>query len=279
MNKRPVKYILIATVFTLLTQLTRAQQFPCGTTVTQEQKDFELALADSVYQVVDLNRTFHIAVFVTEDNKGQSNIVPADINAAISDLNTAFDRIKTTFSLYSVAYIDNYHFDEIHMGNNEQDMIAQNVVRNVINLYLVSKLYSNDGQEICGYTYYPVDSSNVILLSKSCLSGIFLIEQIGHFFNLYHTHETIFGSEVVARTDCKKTGDRCCDTPADPDLTLKVSPDCQYTGTQKDAMGNYYFPTTANFMSFSPLSCRCYFSDKQYRRMINCMRKVKQYLW
>jgi hypothetical protein len=279
MNKRLLKYLLFSSIFLLLTMLAPAQQFPCGTTVTQEQKDFELALADSVYQVVELNRTFHIAVFITEDNKGQPNMNPSDINNVISELNAVFDRIKTSFSVYAVNYIDNYHYDEIHIGTNEHDMMAQNIVRNVINLYLVSGLYNNAGEGICAYTYYPADSTDVILLSKSCLNGTFLIEQIGHFFNLYHTHETTFGDELVDRTACKTTGDRCCDTPADPGLTQKVSVDCQYTGTQKDAMGNYYFLTTANFMSFSPLGCRCYFSDKQYRRMINCMRQVKQYLW
>jgi hypothetical protein len=279
MNKRLLKTLLFPSVFILLTRLIQAQPLPCGTTVTLEQKDFEIAFADSVFQVIELNRTFHLAVFVTEDNKGQPNINPADINTAVSDLNNVFDRIKTNFSVYSVTYIDNYHFDEIHMGANEQDMITQNAVHNVINLYLVLKLYNNTGQEICGFAHYPADSTDVILLSKSCLNGTSLIEQVGHLFNLYHTHETIFGNELVVRTNCKTTGDRCCDTPADPDLTLKVSSDCQFAGNLKDPAGDYYFPTTANFMSSSPVNCRCYFSDKQYRRMIHCMQQAKQYLW
>lgn len=257
----------------------RSQQFPCGTPVTQKQKDFELAFADSVYQVIELNRVFHLAVFITEDNKGQPNMDPADINAVISELNTAFDRIKISFSVHTVSYIDNYHFDEIHIGTNEYEMMAQYEVRSMINLYLVSGLYNEAGDEICAHTYFPADSTNVIWLGKSCLNGKSLIEQIGHFFNLYHTHETIFGNEPVSRADCKTTGDRCCDTPADPGLMLNVSPDCRYTGNLKDASGAYYFPTTANFMSSSPLDCRCYFTDKQYRRMINCIQKMKQHLW
>jgi len=279
MNKRLLLYTLFSSFFLLLVTLTPAQQFPCGTTVSKEQQDFELALTDSVYQVVELNRTFHIAVYITKDSNGDANIDQADINTAIGNLNAAFERIKVSFSLHSVSDVSYYHFDEIHMGTNEQDMIAQHYLRNVINLYLVLHLYNNEGQEICGYTCFPGDSADVILISKGCLNGTFLIEQVGHFFNLYHTHETIFGDEMVDRTACKTTGDRCCDTPADPGLTQKVSSDCLYTGTQKDVMGTYYLPTTANFMSSSPLDCRCYFSDKQYRRMINCMRKVKGYLW
>jgi hypothetical protein len=279
MNRTFIRTSLLILFYILLTPAARAQQFPCGTTVSQAQQDFETGLTDTVSQVVELNRTFHLAVFITEDNEGEINIDPAEITAAISELNAAFERIKVTFALHSLSYIDNYHFDEIHQEDNETDLITQNTVGNVINLYLVLHLYNEAGQEVCGYTYYPADSDDVILLNKSCLNGPFLIEQIGHFFNLYHTHETIFGIELVARTNCQTLGDRCCDTPADPDLTLKVSPDCQYTGKVKDSAGDYFITTTANYMSSSPLDCRCYFSDKQYRRMINCMLQVKDYLW
>lgn len=279
MNIKFFRYFIFSLLLAGLVITAWSQQYPCGTTVSQQQKDFELSFSDSVYLVTALNRTYHIAVFITRDNKGQPNMNPAEINAALSELNDAFDRIKINFVVHTINYIDNYHFDEIRMGNNERDMMVQNTVRNVINLYLVSSLYNNAGEQICAYSYFPADSTDAILFAKECLNGKLLIEQIGHFFNLYHTHETIFGNELVSRTECKTTGDRCCDTPADPGLTLKVSPDCQYTGNQKDAEGVYYFLTTANFMSSSPLDCRCYFSDKQYRRMINCIQKVKQHLW
>ncbi|MBN2272800.1 MAG: hypothetical protein JXR41_02115 [Bacteroidales bacterium] len=279
MNRNYLRYSLLPFVYLLLTLIVRAQQFPCGTTVSQAQQDFEAALADTVSQVIELNRTFHLAVFITEDNDGETNVDPAEITKAISELNTAFERIKVTFALHSLSYIDNYHFDEIHLENNEKDLITQNNVRNLINLFLVFHLYNEAGQEICGYTYFPSDSTDAILLNKACLNGTFLTAQIGHFFNLYHTHETSFGIELVARSNCQTAGDLCCDTPADPDLTLNVSPDCQYTGKLKDASGDYYITTTANYMSSSPLDCRCYFSDKQYRRMINCMLQVKDYLW
>ena len=279
MKKAIMRYVFLLSIFVTVTPVILAQQFPCGTTVTQAQKDFEASLTDSITQLLELNRKFHLAVYIVEDNKGQPNINPADINAAISQLNTSFEPIKATFSLHSVTYIDNYNFDEIRMGTNEQDLITQYSVRNTINIYLVLKLYNNADMEICGYTYYPADTRDVILLNKSCFNGTFLTEQIGHFFNLYHTHETTFGNEFANGSNCGTAGDLCCDTPADPLLTINVSPDCQYTGTNNDSMGNYYQPTTANYMSFSPLNCRCYFSDKQYRRMINCMQQVKQYLW
>jgi hypothetical protein len=256
-----------------------AQPYPCGTSVTQEQKEYESALSDSVAQLTELNRTLHLAVYIVKDNKGQPNVDPAALSEAIAQVNTAFDRIKTTFTLYSLSYIDNYNFNEIRMGTNEKAMLTQHAMPEMVCIYLVNKLYNTMGQEIGSYTYYPFASTEVILLKKDCLNGAFLTEQMGHFFNLYHTHETAFGNEYVKRTNCSTAGDRCCDTPADPGLTGIVSAGCQYNGTGKDAGGTYYAVTTHNFMSFSPLNCRCYFSEEQYIRMINCMLKAKKHLW
>jgi hypothetical protein len=256
-----------------------AQPFPCGTEVTQEQKDFETTLTDSVTQLYELNHTVHLAIYIVKDNKGQSNVDTAVLSDAIVKVNAAFHLIKTTFALFSLSYIDNYNFDVIRMGANEKSLLTQYAVPDMICVYLVNKLYNAVGQEICGYTYYPSASKDVILLRKGCLSGAFLTEQMGHFFNLYHTHETAFGNEYVDRSNCGTSGDRCCDTPADPGLTGMVSADCQYNGTGRDTHGHYYAPTTHNFMSLAPLSCRCYFSEDQYIRMINCMLMAKRHLW
>jgi hypothetical protein len=263
----------------LLCSILSAQQFPCGTTVDQAQKNFENTFIDSVSQITPLYRTVHITVYITKNNQGQTNVNLATIDASVALLNQAFDPVKVTFKLAAVNYIDNYHFDIIHMATNEKYLVAQNYTANTINIYFVSELYSTAEQQICGYTYYPSKSKDVILINKNCLNEAFIVEQIGHFFNLYHTHETTFGNELVNRSNCGTAGDLCCDTPADPGLTGKVATNCQYTGTSSDANGSYYTPTTNNFMSLSPLACRCFFSDKQLIRMINCMLKTKSHLW
>lgn len=271
--------ILIIITSLLLSFSLKAQQFPCGTTVDQVQKNFENNFVDSVSQIVQLYRTIHITVYITKNNQGQTNVNLATVNASIALLNQVFDPVKVTFAIFSVNYIDNYHFDAIHMATNEKYLTAQYYTTNTINLYFVSELYSAAEQQICGYAYYPSRSKDVILINKSCLNEAFIAEQIGHFFNLYHTHETTFGNELVNRSNCATAGDLCCDTPADPGLTGKVATNCQYTGTSVDANSNYFTPTTNNFMSLSPLACRCFFSDEQLIRMINCMLKVKSHLW
>lgn len=279
MRSNILKSILLIICVCSVASFSKAQQVPCGTEISSGQIAFENAFVDSVNQVLEMNRTFHLSVFIVEDNKGQPNLSTTELNEAIAQLNTAFERIKVSFSLNKLSYIDNYHFDEIRLSTNINDLIAQNFVPNTINIYFVYKLYNNAAQEIGSYAFNPSSSKDIILLEKNSLSGAFLTEQIGHFFNLYHTHETLFGNEMVGRSNCSVAGDLCCDTPADPLLTVTVSEDCRYTGTNKDAMGKYFIPSTANFMSFAPLDCRCYFSDEQFVRMINCMLKVKKHLW
>ena len=279
MHKNIIKYSIPGFLLTLVFIPSPAQPYLCGTSVTQQQTEYESALADSVTQITEMNRTLHLAVYIVKDNKGQPNVDPALLSVAIAEVNTAFDKIKTTFTLYSLSYIDNYNFDEIRMGTNEKAMLTQYAVPEMIRIYLVNKLYNTTGQEICGYTYYPSASTDVILLKKGCLNGAFLAEQMGHLFKLYHTHETAFGNEYVKGTNCGTAGDRCCDTPADPGLTGMVSADCQYTGTGRGPEGIHYAVTAYNFMSFSPLNCRCNFSEDQYIRIVNCMLKAKRQLW
>jgi len=279
MVKNILKYCIPVSFLMLLFTSTVAQPYPCGTILTQEQKEYESALIDSVAQLTELNRTLHLAVYIVKDNKGVTNVDPAALSEAFTQVNTAFDKIKTTFTLYSLSYIDNYNFDEIRIGTNEKAMLTQHASPEMICIYLVNKLFNTLGQEICSYAYFPSASTDVILLKKGCLNGTFLTEQMGHFFNLYHTHETAFGNENVERSNCSTAGDRCCDTPADPGIMGMVTADCRYNGTGKDAEGTHYAVTTHNFMSFSPLTCRCYFSEDQYIRMINCMLKAKKHLW
>jgi len=279
MHKHIIKNCIPGFLLMLVFIPSPAQLYTCGTSVTQQQTEYESTRVDSVALLKEMNRTLHLAVYIVKDNKGQPNVDPALLSGAIAEINAAFDKIKTTFTLFSLSYIDNYNFDEIRMGTNEKAMLAQYAVPDMIRIYLVNKIFNSTGQEISGYAYHPSASTNVILLTKASLNGAFLAEQMGHFFNLYHTHETVFGVEYVNRSNCSATGDRCCDTPADPGLTGMVSADCQYNGTGRDPEGTHYAPTAYNFMSFSPVYCRCYFSEDQYIRMINCMLKAKKHLW
>ena len=118
------------------------------------------------------------------------------------------------------------------------------------------------------------------MLKNSCtLNGSTFEHELGHYFGLYHTHETAFGSELVNGSNCSTRGDRLCDTPADPRLTGNVDNDgCIYTGTGTDANGDSYSPSVANIMSYSSKECRVHFSDDQLDRMNFVLNNSRTYL-
>lgn len=274
------KKSLILLIFILFSLRTTPQIYRCGTELTDNQRTFELDLTDTVHSIFEMNRTLHISLFIIRDKDGETGMDMSEFNAAFSGLNSAFNEIKLDFRISTVNYIDNYHFNNLKKGENESDMVAQKHIASTINVYLVEHLYDGNDQEVCGYTYYPAEEKDIILMNKSCIAEEYLIEQFGHFFNLYHTHETGFAEELADGSNCDISGDLCCDTPADPDLTGKVTPECQYVSAVQDANGNYYVPSVFNYMSFGPGECnKCFFSEEQYVRVINCILKNKSHLW
>lgn len=88
--------------------------------------------------------------------------------------------------------------------------------------------------------------------------------EIGHCFNLLHTHSTYFGVENT--NNCTYAEDRLCDTPADSGLlnadgTYNVDSNWNYTGTDG------YNPDTEKIMSYSTPSCLNQFTNGQAIRM------------
>ncbi|HRH37591.1 MAG TPA: M43 family zinc metalloprotease, partial [Flavobacteriales bacterium] len=79
--------------------------------------------------------------------------------------------------------------------------------------------------------------------------------EVGHVLGLMHTHDTIFGAELVDGSNCVTAGDFICDTPADPNLSLPGMIEygtCNYIGTATDANGDAYAPSTTNIMCYAP---------------------------
>ncbi|MDR1592405.1 MAG: hypothetical protein LBS16_05940, partial [Prevotellaceae bacterium] len=161
-----------------------------------------------------------------------------------------------------IDYIDNdiyYNFD----GTEEYSLRSTYNNPNAINIYYFNSVTLN-GQDACGYAYYPLNNINFIAIDKYCATnGSTVIHEMGHFFGLLHTHDTNYGYEDPNGSNCSSTGDLCCDTPADPTLSQdNVNSNCVYTGTATYD-GRPYTPDTHNFMSYSRKTCRNIFSDEQ----------------
>lgn len=279
MKKYWFPFIIATLLFTSSLICLHAQPTACGTILDETQITFEAGITDSLSELRPVNQTLNITLNIVNDETGSRGIEITVINQAISELNQAFEKVKLQFTINNINDIPNYHFNDLVRGDQEQDILVQYYSVNTINLYLVSALHNESNDDICAFTYYPSANINAIFIDKDCLTGRNLIRQFGHFFNLYHTHETQFGNELVDGSNCATAGDLICDTPADPNLSGVVAL-CEYIGNLTDSNGDFYIPTTHNYMSFTTDDCDCYyFSDQQMLRMLNCLVLFKSNLW
>lgn len=127
--------------------------------------------------------------------------------------------------------------------------LPQRLTKNAVNVVVVP----NIGGGFAGFAYYPGTGqfSNVMVIGRDYFSyqDNLVPHEMGHYFNLIHTHE--YGDELVNGSNCGTAGDRVCDTPADPFGKSNASVSgCTYTGTAVDANGQPYNPNTRNLMSY-----------------------------
>jgi Pregnancy-associated plasma protein-A. len=265
-----------------LSVLLAQNDLTCGTLLGENQKTFEskypMPQGTATQALPQVNRVVHVSVYVVSGavSFNTSSLVPV-----IEDsLNQYFGRISLRFKICNTTLVTNHQFDSLNVMINGPELIKQYSERNTINLYLVTNLIAANGKNASGLTYMPVDSNmNYIFIEKKSFSSLAMAHQLGHFFDLYHTHETGFGTELPDKSNCSTTGDRCCDTEASPDLSLaKVdSVNCTYKDMIK-VQNQLYSPSLTNIMSSGPAKCRCCFSNTQYLRMVYALNNFRKYL-
>lgn len=203
-----------------------------------------------------------IKLHIVRKSNSTGGISLSKVNAAINQANIHFLASNLQFYLCDAPhYINNSVLSDYDKDIDEARLITNNV-NNAINLYIV------DAMTFSGYTYYPsgLVKENIIVLRNAAIgNGATLSNELGHYFSLYNTYETIFGAELVARINCTTTGDLLCDTPADPNGTYNPS-DCSYTGLAKDGSGANYTPLVNNIMS-NNYFCRTAFTAEQISRI------------
>ena len=128
-----------------------------------------------------------------------------------------------------------------------------------MNIYIVDRL------EGAGGCAKDIPSSSFIIGSDGVFSTN-ICHELGHCLGLFHTHETAFCVENIARNNCSDCGDFICDTPADPNLTGRLDGStCTYINpiTQN---GVSYTPDTRNLMSYG---CKEKLTPMQTKAIIN----------
>ena len=268
-----------------------AQQEPgCGTTVTAKEIDYinsilNKSLATEHGRLSDVNNSakfIAITPHIVRRSDGTGGLAESQLLDAIEYLNETYEPMNMTFFIIDgVNYIDSDDYFDFDSSQEDQITAVHNVP-NTINIYFYNSL-SSGSNGLCGYAYFPSTGRDHVMMANGCTvnRGSTLPHEIGHYFNLYHTHgKSNNGTtdELVDGSNCLTAGDDLCDTPADPNLAGKVNGDCAYTGTNRDANGELYAPNPRNFMSYAPGQCRELFSSDQANRIVNAYETFKTYL-
>lgn len=224
-----------------------------------------------------LNKNFTIVAHIVRDTFGADNITEAEIEAAMIEVNEAFEPICTGFQVCDYRYIDNFQYDDI--GDNDWDeMQIQYNQDNRINIYFVSGI---DVPNECGFAtpngITMMESGGIAILkgNDDCPIDNTIIHELGHYFGLLNTFEGN-GTEFANGSNCETEGDLICDTPADPYTLgdplgnyISIDDGCRFTSQLLDANGQFYEPDVGNYMSAYPAECTCGFTYEQFLKMAN----------
>ncbi|MEM6525779.1 MAG: T9SS type A sorting domain-containing protein [Bacteroidota bacterium] len=253
----------------------------CGTEIDTAHLNYLTSRKDRVFSrtsgIDDGLVRIPIKIHVIRRDDASGGISLQTIQSALDITNDWFINANMEFFVYEdVNHIDNTIF--YNMDRSEEDQVANpNDVRNVINMYFAGSL-SSGGNALCGYATFPGGKDRVFMANGCTPNGTTLAHELGHYFNLYHPHETAFGRELVDGSNCENTGDILCSTPADPNLTGLVDANCNYTGTATDSNGMTYAPLVNNIMAYSPDNCQDRMTKEQYERMRFTLENDRDYL-
>lgn len=282
----------------------------CGTTVTA--KDYEVALAR--IKQMRKNREFNLeaqaqepptdapyyiplSIHIVRRSDGTGGLALSALYRAMEDLNRIWQPVGVQFFIYgNIDYInDDVYFNlpgrdknkEIDERNAQQRdaLRLTNPFLNTINVYFTNIA------GLCGQSTPSNRSIQGVLMNIDCTGVVddpstpdnesnpsSFAHEIGHYFDLLHTHETAFGVECPNGGNCAETGDLICDTPADPDFSGQVDDNCNYTGSVMGPAGcdsTPYSPLTRNLMSYSTKPCRTQLTRDQIKVMLYLLRNQR----
>lgn len=272
-------------LFSILFPSQGQELLPCGTKPTQKQINRinqRMRERSSSKMLAAATSNVAISAHILRQSDGTGGLSETDFNDALATLNGFYANANLNFFLLGeIHYIDDnqyFNFD----SNDESVLGGSNDVENTINIYFANSVVSGE-DPLCGYAYFSGGPDRVIMANSCTINGSTLPHEIGHFFNLYHTHGTTNNGttdELVDGSNCTTAGDNICDTPADPNLSGGVdnSVDCNYTGTAVDANNDVYVPDTGNIMSYAPKNCRVHFSTEQYSNISDTYTNNRNYL-
>jgi len=280
--KNKITYLVLLLLFLTATTSILAQE-ECGTELTQVQIDYMNATREA-RKNVNLSQLksntvtiIPMVAHIIRDDNGEGGLSTADLNIGMIDLNRAFEQANFEFDLCEINYIDNTAYTSIEKSfeeGSEEYQMGSNRVAGKVNVFFIENI---DG---CGWANFPAYAATFnkdwVVMSNECtVNSSTLPHELGHWFNLYHTHQgasdwlDITEAELVDGSNCgPNVGDELCDTPADPNLPFYcVDRHCAYTCDLVDTNGDAYAPNPTNLMSYGQRACRTFLSPQQIARI------------
>jgi hypothetical protein len=215
---------------------------------------------------------------IVRQSDGTGGMSLSQYQQSVADANSYFAGTDIFFYSLGIDYIDSdfYYSDmDTRTINDINALRSENVFPAAINVYYTPNLPGLCG--ISSFTFSPVQG---IVMANGC-SGVpsnpsTMPHEIGHYFDLFHTHETAFGTEYVNGSNCGTAGDRLCDTPADPRLgSHNINAVCLYFGAETDPLGAPYTPDPRQIMSYSRSLCRDVFSPASQSKMVTTILNLR----
>jgi len=285
-----LKNLLIISCILLcsIPKITNAQEKECGTELLPEQINymnetrFLRSLMDmSQFDDDDEEVNISIVAHIIRDDNGNNGLSIADLQSAINDLNNTYQPVSFTFHICSINFIDDdqYANEVLEYGDNrntpEYQMALPYLAVDAIDIFFLPNL-----GRYCGWASFPsylnTNGKDWLVMDNGCANnGSTLAHEMGHYFNLYHTHQgtssslNVIGNELVDGSNCgSNVGDELCDTPADPNISALVDINCNYVGQERDSNNDLYMPDPENVMAYNRYKyCRTQFSPKQIERI------------
>ena len=241
-----------------------------------------------------LNKKFPVVAHVVQDSFGMANISEDLIRENMKSLDSLFAPICVSFEICEINVIPNFQYDTLNTEEEWVDLQETYHRPNRINLYFVQFIgfpTENDALPACGLSTQEgitqFNTGGIVMMKGNCLQigARSLAHEMGHFFGLLNTYGDGSRDELVDGSNCETTGDKICDTPADPytypDPTsgyVDVENGCRFISGLTDSNGGLYSPHVGNIMSGYSDDCRCAFSHDQFLLMAANYLKVAQ-MW
>ncbi|MBX2844191.1 MAG: T9SS type A sorting domain-containing protein [Flammeovirgaceae bacterium] len=220
-----------------------------------------------------------LSIHLFRRSDGSTGTTISAIEKELEETNKVF--LKAHMQFYIDGEVNFIDIDSLYdFRYEDEDVIVHNFEKpNTINVGFANSVTMN-GNRVGGYAYYP-GGRDWALISRGNLTPLTytLAHELGHFFNLIHTHgnsNSELTDELVDGSNCSYAGDKVCDTPADP-FIYNISGDCIYKGTKKDANGDLFQPDVKNIMSYA-LRCTEHFSEGQFTRALTALKYSRTYL-